>query len=163
MIDSEVCKIVESAIGEESDKEQRYQMLRKLSKLFKKAGMESSSLDFLQASVGSWFETIVRIAILDDDHSIRRKAKRLLKQLAQIGELRAGHPFIFRHTDRARISDHLIKSFPDLSIDKQALRYLEIAEEPTGSSNRAQSSAIIVLEMFAKDCTCPDCYIFKFF
>jgi hypothetical protein len=154
MIDSEVRKIVESAIGEKSDKEQRYQMLRKLSKLFKKAGIENSSLDFLQASVGTWFEAIVKIAILDDDHSICRKAMRLLKQLAQIGELRTGHPFSFRNTDRARVSDNLIKS-----IDKQALRYLKIAEEPTastGSSNRAQNSAIIVLEMFAKDCTCPD-------
>ncbi|RXW20538.1 hypothetical protein EST38_g5335 [Candolleomyces aberdarensis] len=139
-IDSEVLKILKSAIGSQLDKEKRYQMLRKLSKLFKKAGPESFSFDFLRDSVDSCFNIIVRIAILDDDYSIRGKAKQLLKQLAQ--------------------NDHLSNKFNN----DQALRCLEIAEEAaasTGSSNRAQNSAILVLETFSKQLDARNVAVFE--
>ncbi|KAJ2929990.1 hypothetical protein H1R20_g7117, partial [Candolleomyces eurysporus] len=83
---------------------------------------------------------IVRTAILDDDYSIRGKAKQLLKQLAQ--------------------NDHLSNTFNN----DQALQCLEIAEEAaasTGSSNRARNSAITVLETFSKQLDASNVVVFE--
>ncbi|KAJ2923275.1 hypothetical protein H1R20_g13820, partial [Candolleomyces eurysporus] len=70
----------------------RYQLLTILSDLFKRGELKDplatawSTKEFFQSVIAGLFEKIVKIAIHDNDRSVREEAKLLLKRLSRSGE-----------------------------------------------------------------------------